>query len=127
MDTPTAPENPKRAGKAAGGRPRKTDAERRLKGVTVRLSVERYAELQAYAAEGGRTMAHVVRAVVNGKLPQLTPEQEGWLRQLAGMANNLNQLAKRAHQEGFVVVGQQVQEQAAKMSALLDYFAESHD
>jgi len=125
MTTPDAPKTPKRTGPAAGGRPRKTDAERRVKGVTVRLSVERYAELETYAAEGGRTMAHVVRSAVNGKVPQLTPEQEGWLRQLAGMANNLNQLAKKAHQDGFGAVGREVEQRAAELNKILNYFAET--
>lgn len=127
MEAPTTPKKTPRTGPAAGGRPRKTDAERRLKGVTVRLSTARYAELSAYAAEGGRSLAHVVRQLLSGGLPQLTPAQEGSLRQLAGLANNLNQLAKRAHQGGFGAVGEEVAWQAQRISQLLDNFAGSHD
>ena len=46
------------------------------------------------------------------------------LRQLAGLANNLNQLAKKAHQNGFGAVGEEVAKQAARVSELLNYFGE---
>jgi len=127
MDTPELPRKRKRIGQAVGGRPRKTDAERQLKGVTVRLTTERYEELQGYAAEGGRSLAHVVRALLNGKLPYLTTQQEGLLRNIATMSNNLNQLAKKAHQSCFEAVANDVQQEVERLRELLNYFEKSRD
>lgn len=104
---------------------KKTDAERRLKGVTVRLTVARYDELKAHAAGGGQTLARVVRNLIQQPVAVLTPGQDSLLRQLAGMANNLNQLAKRANQDGLLEVAMPAAQAAAQVSRLLDSFAEA--
>ena len=122
MQTPEVPKKRERADKPTGGRPRKTDAERQLKGVTVRLSVKQYEKLQAHAVEGGQSLAHVVRSILNGKLPHIPPAQEDLLRTIATMANNWNQLAKKAHQNGFGTVSERVQQQAGRIEDLLNYF-----
>lgn len=121
---------PKRTGKAAGGRPRKAPEEK-LKSVTTHVSAARYAELEAGAAEVRQPMSQFVRPLVEAgvgrrKRPvlQLSVEQDSYLRRLAGLANNLNQLAKKAHQSGFGAVGEDVTKQAARVSELLDYFGE---
>ena len=121
---------PKRTGKAAGGRPRKSPEEK-LKSVTTHVSAARYAELEAGAAQVRQPISQFVRPLVEAgvgrrKRPvlQLSVEQDGYLRQLAGLANNLNQLAKKAHQSGFGVVGEAVAQQATRVSELLNYFGE---
>lgn len=121
---------PKRTGKAAGGRPRKSPEEK-LKSVTTHVSATRYAELEAGAADVRQPISQYVRPLVEAgvgrrKRPvlQLSVEQDGYLRQLAGLTNNLNQLAKKAHQSGFGAVGEEVAQQAARISVLLDYFGE---
>ena len=121
---------PKRTGKAAGGRPRKSPEEK-LKSLTTHVSAARYVELEAGAAEVRQPMSQYVRPLVEAgigrrKRPvlQLSVEQDGYLRQLAGLANNLNQLAKKAHQSGFGAVGETVAQQAARVSELLNYFGE---
>ena len=121
---------PKRTGKAAGGRPRKAPEEK-LKSVTTHVSAARYAELEAGAAEVRQPMSQFVRPLVEAgigrrKRPvlQLSVEQDRYLRQLAGLANNLNQLAKKAHQSGFGTVRDEVAQQATAVSRLLDYFGE---
>ncbi|MDJ0367987.1 MobC family plasmid mobilization relaxosome protein [Hymenobacter sp. H14-R3] len=125
-DEPAEEPKPKRL----GGRPKK-EPEDRLKSVTTHVSVERYEELQAGAAAVRRPMSQFVRPLVEAgvkarKRPvlQLTIAQDDYLRQLSGMANNLNQLSKRAHQSGFAAVAQQVEAQAATLHRLLDYFAD---
>lgn len=122
---------PKRTGKSAGGRPRKTPEEK-LKSVTTHVSAARYAELETGAAEVRQPMSQFVRLIVEAgigrrKRPvmQLSVEQDGYLRQLAGLANNLNQLAKKANQSGFAVVGDEVAQQAAAVGRLLNYFGEA--
>ncbi len=104
---------------------KKTDAERRLKGVTVRMTIARYDELKGQAAAGGQTLARVVRNLIRQPVPALTPGQDALLRQLAGMANNLNQLAKRANQGGLLEVATPAAQAAAQVSRLLDSFADA--
>jgi hypothetical protein len=116
--------------KRLGGRPKKEPGEK-LKSVTTHVSLARYEELEAGAAAVRQPLSQFVRPLVEvgvkvRKRPvlQLTVEQDGYLRQLAGMANNLNQLSKRAHQSGFAAVAQDVEAQAATLDRLLDYFAD---
>lgn len=116
--------------KRLGGRPRK-EPEDKLKSVTTHVSADRYEELQAGATAVRQPMSQFVRPLVEAgakarKRPvlQLTVAQDGYLRQLAGMANNLNQLSKRAHQAGFATVAQEVEAQAATLDRLLNYFAD---
>lgn len=115
--------------KRLGGRPKKEPGEK-LKSVTTHVSLARYEELQASAAAVRQPISQFVRPLVEQGLKprkrpvlQLTVEQDKYLRQLAGMANNLNQLSKRAHQSGFAAVAQEVEAQAATLDQLLDYFA----
>ena len=122
---------PRRTGKAAGGRPRKSPEEK-LKSVTTHVSSARYAELEAGAADVRQPMSQYVRPLVEAgvgrrKRPvlQLSVEQDCYLRQLAVLSNNLNQLAKKAHQSGFGAVGEEVAQQGARISDLLDYFGEA--
>ena len=99
--------------------------------MTTHVSLARYEELESGAAAVRQPLSQFVRPLVEAgvkarKRPvlQLTIEQDGYLRQLAGMANNLNQLSKRAHQSGFAAVAQEVEAQAATLDRLLDYFAD---
>jgi len=116
--------------KRLGGRPKKEPGEK-LKSVTTHVSAARYDELQEGAAAVRQPISQFVRPWVEAgvkvrKRPvlQLTVEQDGYLRQLAGMANNLNQLSKRAHQSGFAAVAHDLEAQAATLDRLLDYFAD---
>ncbi|RZJ93175.1 MAG: MobC family plasmid mobilization relaxosome protein [Hymenobacter sp.] len=116
--------------KRLGGRPKKEPGEK-LKSVTTHVSLARYEALEAGAAAVRQPLSQFVRPLVEAgvkarKRPvlQLTIEQDGYLRQLAGMANNLNQLSKRAHQRGFAAVAQEMEAQAATLDSLLDYFAD---
>lgn len=116
--------------KRLGGRPKKEPGEK-LKSITTHVSLARYGELEAGAAAVRQPLSQFVRPLVEAgvktrKRPvlQLTIEQDGYLRQLSGMKNNLNQLSKRAHQSGFAAVAQEVEAQAATLDRLLDYFAD---
>ena len=129
---PTTAANPSEEPKPKrlGGRPKKEPSEK-LKSITTHVSAARYDELQEGAAAVRQPISQFVRPLVEAgvkvrKRPvlQLTVEQDGYLRQLAGMANNLNQLSKRAHQSGFAAVAQEVEAQAATLDRLLDYFAD---
>ncbi len=111
-----------RVGKSKGGRKEIPEAERRTERIVLHVTKATYAELKDMAKASGRPLAVVVRSLTRPQRKGLTPEQFGLLRQLAGMATNLNQLAKRGHQDGFGAVAHQVTQAAAQLSTLLDAY-----
>ena len=125
--TPAQPPLPKRprVGKSRGGRKELPEAEKRTKRIVLHVTEATYAELQAQSKASGRPIAVLVRAMTRPQRRVLTPEQFGVLRQLAGMANNLNQLAKRGHQDGFGTVADQALAAADQVSQLLDSFTQA--
>lgn len=131
MTTSAADSAPEPKPKRLGGRPRKAPTEK-LKSITTHVSAARYEELHAAAAEVRQPISQFVRPLVEtGVKPrkrptlQLSAEQEDQLGQLASMANNLNQLTKRAHQAGFFEVATQAERQLAALRKLLNYFADT--
>ena len=85
-----------------GGRPRKSAAEKLNYKITVKLCTEDYYSLRAKAATAGMRPSEFARAAIVGSrvIPRLTPQQAGWIRDLSGMCNNLNQLARQANAGG---------------------------
>ncbi len=118
LPTPKRP----RVGKARGGRKEIPEAEKRTERIVLHVTKSTYAELKELAKTSGRPLAVVVRSLTRPQRQGLSPEQFGLLRQLAGMATNLNQLAKRGHQDGFGAVADQVTQAAVQLSGLLDTF-----
>ena len=51
---------------------------------------------------------------------RLTPEHTGYVRQLCGMANNLNQLAHKANAAGFVTVRMECRILVARIEEVLN-------
>ena len=64
---------------------------------------EDYYHLKAKPKSAGLKLAEFTRLAVIGYpvRPRFTTEEAGWMRQLSGMANNLNQLAKQAYKSGY--------------------------
>jgi hypothetical protein len=118
VPTPKRP----RIGKSKGGRKEIPEAEKRTERIVLHVTKSAYAELKDIAKASGRPLAVVVRSLTRPQRKGLTPEQFGLLRQLAGMATNLNQLAKRGHQDGFSAVANQVTQAADQLSTLLDTY-----
>ena len=114
-----------RVGKSRGGRKEIPEAEKRTKRIVLHVTEATYATLKEQSKASGRPLAVLVRSMTRPQRRMLTPEQFGVLRQLAGMANNLNQLAKRGHQDGFGAVADQVAQAAAQLSGLLDEFTQT--
>jgi hypothetical protein len=86
-----------------GGRPRLSPAEKLKYRIAVNLCTQDYYALKANASQAGMTCTEVARLAITGcKIQQrLTPEQMGCIRKIAGMGNNLNQIAKRINIEGY--------------------------
>ena len=61
------------------------------------------------------------RSAKSAKLyPRFTAEETGWFRMLSGLANNLNQLTKLAHNNGLFLLANDCKELLKKIEELLD-------
>ena len=83
-----------------GGRPTLPLARRRSKSVTVKLSKIDYETLRIRSRKANRRLAEYIRdTVLQTETPIAhTTVDAGIFRNLAGVANNLNQLTKLTHQ-----------------------------
>ncbi len=86
-----------------GGRPRKLDGEKMKYKVTVKMSTVEYYSLIGKSKEAGISQSEFVRqSIMNTTIVQrLTPELNAEIRKLSGMANNLNQIARKANALGY--------------------------
>lgn len=86
-----------------GGRPAKKPGEKRRYTVSVKLDTREYYSLKTRANSAGVSRSEYIRQSISGSIirPQLTPELNGYIRKLAGMGNNLNQIARKANMEGY--------------------------
>ena len=87
--------------KHKGGRPRKA-IQRTV--TSLRLTkVELYVIKSKASKAGLRVTAYIRQMAINGKVTARLNEQERqFVRELVGIANNLNQLTKKGHQEGLL-------------------------
>jgi len=86
-----------------GGRPKKGATEKLKYRVAVKLATADYYRLLTRAHEAGVSPSEYMRECFrNGHVKErLSEEHAGYIRQLCGMANNLNQLAHKANTGGF--------------------------
>ena len=64
---------------------------------------EEYYSLKSKARLAGISLSEYIRmAIKNNEVKQrLSPEHLGYIRQLSGMANNINQIARKANAAGY--------------------------
>ena len=88
--------------KQKNGRPKKAVKKEIVR--SVRFSKTEYFIVKQHASKSGLKITMYIRQMaLNGKIkPVLNEEERQIVRQLIGMANNLNQLTKMGHQEGFI-------------------------
>ena len=90
--------------KKTKGRPTVADARRLSKSVTVKFSKTDYETLRTRSRKANRRLAEYIReSALKSEVVQ--PRTEADLKEyrtLVGMANNLNQLTKMAHQDSIV-------------------------
>lgn len=88
--------------KSKGGRPEK--AIKRDAATGIRFTEAEYEIVQSKAKISGCKLTVYIREMsLNGHVQaRLSTEEKGQIKSLAGIANNVNQLAKKAHQEGLV-------------------------
>jgi hypothetical protein len=109
-----------------GGRPRKPESEQRLHPVKVYFDEQSYRKLLNKRRRTGMSLSTLVyELTVNGYVKEpFTKEETSLLRSLAGMANNLNQLAHEAHIHNFSEVEERIQQLANKINEILIQISE---
>ena len=90
----------------AGGRPAKEPAEKKGFKITVKMATDEYGSLKAKAHEAGINQSEYIRQCIQASIvnQRITPELMNHIRQLSGMANNINQIAHKANAAGYPVV-----------------------
>lgn len=85
-----------------GGRPKKETAEKLSYRINVKMAAADYFRLLTRAHDAGTSPSEFMRECFrNGHVRErLSEEHAGYIRQLCGMANNLNQLARKANAGG---------------------------
>lgn len=85
--------------KNKGGRPAKKLSEKRRYAVLLKLNTLEYFTLKSKASEAGVNKNELLRMLISQSAikPRVTPEQMQEIRQLTGIANNINQIAHRLH------------------------------
>ena len=88
------------------GRPVKNAAEKKGYKVSLKMATEEYYSLKSKARLAGITLSEYVRHVIRKSevKQRLSPEHLGYIRQLSGMANNINQIARKANAAGYAEV-----------------------
>ena len=100
-----------------GGRPKSAKGKARTKTLSTRLTLAEWKTVMKRIADAGKKPSHFLRdLLLQGKVTAArTQEDRKQIRMLEGGCNNLNQLAKMAHQQGFPRTKD-------KITALLDEF-----
>ncbi|MDR0746045.1 MAG: MobC family plasmid mobilization relaxosome protein [Mediterranea sp.] len=85
------------------GRPKKAPAEKKGYKVTLKMATEEYFSLKAKAKIAGINHSEYIRRCIRSSVvkQRLTSELMGYIRQLCGMANNVNQIAHKANAAGY--------------------------
>lgn len=105
-----------------GGRPKKGTAEKLEYRVVVKLAAADYFRLLTRAHDAGVSRSEYMRECFrNGHVKgRLSEEHATHVRNLCGMANNLNQLAHKANAAGFVTVRMECRVLVARIEELLN-------
>jgi predicted DNA binding CopG/RHH family protein len=88
------------------GRPAKKPSEKKAYKITIKMATEEYYSLKAKARLAGVNRSEFIRQCIRfAEVKQrLTPELMKYIRQLSGMANNVNQIARTANAAGYLEV-----------------------
>lgn len=105
-----------------GGRPRKKAVDKMNYKVTVKMSTVEYYTLKSKVKEADVSISEFVRSSIkkSSVVQRLTPEMHDEIRKLTGMANNLNQIARKANALGYDHVRTEYLFLANKIDRLLD-------
>ena len=112
-----------------GGRPALPKARRRSKSVTVKFSKIDYETLRVRCRKANRRLSEYIResALRSEVVMPHTTESISLYRDLAGMANNLNQLARLSHQTSLYHTSGKVDEALDKVLAIISEYRQGKE
>ena len=112
-----------------GGRPALPKARRRAKSVTVKFSKIDYETLRVRCRKANRRLSEYIResALQSEVVMPHTTEAASLYRDLAGMANNLNQLARLSHQTSLYHTSRKVDEALDKVLAIISEYRQGKE
>ncbi|QGY46281.1 plasmid mobilization relaxosome protein MobC [Maribellus comscasis] len=90
----------------SNGRPAKKPSEKKGYKITVKMATEEYYSMKAKAGLVGINRSEFIRQCIRSTVikQRLSPELMRHIRQLSGMANNVNQIARTANAAGYIEV-----------------------
>ena len=96
--------------------------EKRTRIVSVRVSLDEERAIALKAHQAKQSISTFMRNVsLNQKvMTRLNDEERNMVRQLIGMSNNLNQLAKNSHTQNLLTLAQAIIETLGKINVLLN-------
>ena len=88
------------------GRPAKKPSEKKAYKITIKMATEEYYSLKAKSGLAGINRSEFIRLCIRSSVvkQRLSPELMKHIRQLSGMANNVNQIARTANAAGYLEV-----------------------
>lgn len=112
-----------------GGRPTLPKARRRSKSVTVRFSKIDYKTLRVRCRRANRRLSEYIResALQSEVVMPHTTENASLYRELAGMTNNLNQLARLSHQTSLYHTSRKVDEALDKVLEIISEYKQGKE
>ena len=112
-----------------GGRPALPKARRRSKSVTVKFSKIDYETLRVRCRKANRRLSEYIResALQSEVVMPHTAESVSLYRDLAGMANNLNQLTRLSHQTSLYHTSRKVDEALDKVLAIISEYKQGKE
>lgn len=104
-----------------GGRPKKDFGQKKTYRINIKLITEEYYSLVAKVKNAKTTVSDFVRdCLKKGYVKErLSEEQVNYIRQLSGMANNLNQIARQANTQGYRNVAIEFQSMAERIDNVI--------
>lgn len=108
----------------ARGRPKAGSLRKLTKPVTVKFSKPDYERLLRRSRQANRTLAEYIRdsAFEAQVVAKHSTEEAATMRDLVGMANNLNQLAKLSHQTGFYRTNEMITALLHKLKEIMQQY-----
>lgn len=105
------------------GRPVKGLSEKKAYKVTVKMATEEFYTLKAKAKFAGINRCEFIRRCIRSGVVQqrLTPELMKHIRQLCGMVNNVNQIARTANAAGYFDVHLRCLEMNERLRKIIKY------
>jgi hypothetical protein len=104
------------------GRPKKIAGLKKSYRVNVKMATDEYYSLKAKAHDAEITISECMRQCIKYSSIQQSPSLEmlDHIRKLSGMANNLNQIARRANAQGYTNARREYFYLAEKIDNLLN-------